>query len=133
VDFLRMIAEVVEHRDVRVAGDLGALRADLLIVPEVLRRERLVALRAVGAQQYAAVRVEGDRAADVWMLRDEGDQRVDLRLAGRERARALLLDLLAPVRREIPVQIEPFLVGLNPKGRPVPVLQYPFRQQAVVS
>src|SRR5438270_397489 len=33
-DLLRMVAEVVEHRDVGVAGDFGALSADLLVGPE---------------------------------------------------------------------------------------------------
>src|SRR5579872_499659 len=110
-DLLGVVAEVVKDRDSGVAGEVGPFLADRLVGPEILGRERLVAQRAVGAEQDAAVGMERDAAGDIGVARDEGDDGVDLRLAGWKRPRAALLVLQPPVRREVAVQVQALLIG----------------------
>ncbi len=57
------------------------------------------------------MRVVADRGADVLVRDDEVDHRPHLGLAGRVGAGADLLELLAPLGREVAVQVEPFGVA----------------------
>ena len=70
-DFLGVISEVVEYRDVRITGCLGAFRTNFLIHPQVFDRQRVVGQMRRRAQQHAAIRVERDRAGNVRVLADE--------------------------------------------------------------
>ena len=133
-DLLGVIAELVEHRDVGIAGQLGALGADLLVGPQVLDRKRVVGHVRVRPQQHAAVGVERDRAGDV------ADAHVMKLTAactsGSEagkRPGAVLLVLLAPAGREVAVQIELLLARLQLERHAVVVLDAPLGQQAIVA
>ena len=132
-DLLRVIAEVVIDRDVRIAGDLGALRAELLVGPQVLGGQRVVGLVRVRPQQHAAVGVEEHRAGDVGMRGDELHRRAHLGLGGRKRPGAVLLVLLPPARGEVAIEVEPFLLRGELVRRAVVVLDAALGQQAVVA
>ena len=131
-DLLRVVLEVVVDADGRVAGELGAQRAQALVDPQVLGRHVVVALRAHRPQDHAAVRVEADGRADVRVLDDEVDHRPHLGLAGRVRAGAALLELLPPVGREVAVQVQPFEVRVGLDHQPVVVLEQAFGHDAEV-
>ena len=99
-DFLRVVAEIVVGGNRRIAGDPGAVLADLLVGPQVFRRHLLIGKVGVRPQQDAAVGVKGDGAGDVRMPRDESGDGGDLRFRGGEGTGAGLFVLGTPVRRE---------------------------------
>ena len=103
---LRVVLEVVEDGDGGVAGQARRLLADQLERAQVAGREVVVVVPGVRPQVDAAEGVVGDVARDVLPIDDRLDERAHLGLRGRVRARAQLLDLRAPVHREVPVQVE---------------------------
>ncbi len=122
-DLLRVVLEIVEDADRRIAGELGAEFAETLVDPQVFGRHVGVGLRAHRPQDDAAVGVEADRRTDVRVLGDEVHHRAHLGLAGRVRAGAGLFELLAPVGREVAVQVEPFEVRVGADLQAVVVAQ----------
>ena len=60
-------------------------------------------------QQHAAPRMEARAAGDVRMPNDEVDDSAHFGLGRRIRAGAKLLELLAPTRREISIQVKSLL------------------------
>ncbi len=110
---LRVVLEVVEDGDVRIARELGRLLAEELVEPQVLGRHVLVGLAREGPQDDAAVRVEAHAGADVRVLHDEVDHRAHLGLRGRIGAGAQLLEFLPPSRGKVAVEVEPLLVAVD--------------------
>ena len=78
-------------------------------MPQVLGVHLVVGQVLERPQQHAAPGVERGAAGDVGVTRDEVDDRAHLGLGGRIRSRAQLLELLAPARREIAVEVEALL------------------------
>ncbi len=115
-DFLRVVLELVPDAHRGVAGELLAERGETFEGPQVLGDHVVVAGRAHRPQDHAAVGVEADRRADVRVRDDEVDHRTHLGFAGRVRAGADLLELLAPEGREVAVQVEPFGVAVDLDG-----------------
>ncbi len=103
---LRVVLEVVEDRDRRIAGDLRRLLAEQLVRPQVVRRVVLVGIARVRPQVDSAERVVREVGSDVRPLDDRLHHRPDLRLGGRVRAGATLLGLHRPLHRKVAVQIE---------------------------
>ena len=102
-DLLRVITELVIDGDVRVAGKLAALRADALVVPEILGVHLRVRQMIERTQQHAAPGMERDTPHDVGMTDDEIGHRPDLGLRGREGPSPELLILLPPIARKIAI------------------------------
>ena len=127
-----MITEVVIDGDIGIAGDLRALRTDLLEGPQVLDRELFVVAIIVGAQQHAAVGVECYPADDVGVRGDEIDHRVYLRLRRRIRPSAALLRFLPPVLGEVAIEVETLLFRLDCDRHAIVILDGAFGQQSVV-
>ena len=105
-DFFRVIFELVEHADRRIAGQLLALLALRLEHPQILRRHFVVGLGTEGPQQHAAPGVKEQAAANIAMAVDELHTGAHFRLAGREITGTQLLAFAAPFFREIAVEIE---------------------------
>src|SRR5512138_147907 len=104
-----MVFEIMEHRDIWITRDLGALLTDLLIRPQILRGELVVRAVIVRTQEDTAHRVEGDRAGDIGMLRDEIDKIARLRLGSRIWTGTALIALGAPACREVAIQVQTVL------------------------
>ena len=130
--FLRVVAELMPDAGRRVAGVLGAERAEAFEGPQVLGHHVVVAHRAHRPQDHTAVGVVADGGADVRVLQDEVDHRLDLGLARRIVAGAELLEFLPPEGREIAVQVQPLGVRVQPHREAVVVLQRALGHQAVV-
>src|SRR5260370_30378172 len=64
-DLLRVVLEVVEDRDGRIAGDLRRLFADPLVRTQVVGRQIVVPTSRIRAQMHARRRVIADVAAYV--------------------------------------------------------------------
>ena len=111
--FLGVVAKVVEDRDVRVAGELGALLRRSSGRSKSSAGKVVVRLVAVRAQQHAAIGMERDAAGDVRVAGDERDHGAHLRLRAGNGPGALLLVLLAPARRKVAVEVEPLLARLQ--------------------
>ncbi len=103
---LRVVLELVEDRDRRIAGALRRLGADQLVGAEVGSREVVVVVAAVRPQMNARERVVRDVAGDVRPRDDRLHVRTRLRLRERERPGAVLLALGFPFDREVAVQVE---------------------------
>ena len=130
-DHLRVVLEVVEDRDRRVAGEPRRLLADELERAEVDRREVVVRAAGVRAQVHAAERVVADVARDVRAIDDRLDERAHLRLRGRIGAGAELVALRHPVRRPVAVQVEALERRRDLHRDAVPVLDRPLGVDAV--
>ncbi len=100
---LRVVAEFVEDRDRRIAGELRPLGADLLVVPQVLGMHLGIGEMIERAQQHAAPRVERHAAGDVGMPDDEIGDRAHLGLRRWIGAGAELLEFLPPIGRKIAI------------------------------
>ena len=84
---LRVVLEVVEDRDGRVAGALRRLLAEELVRAQVERRVVIVVVARVRTQMDARERVVGDVAGDVRPVDDRLDDRTRLGLGDGVRAR----------------------------------------------
>src|SRR5512138_3624112 len=104
-----MVFEIMEHRDIWITRDLGALLTNLLIRPQILRGELVVRAVIVRTQDDTAHCVKGDRASDVGMLRDEIDEVARLRFGSRIWTGTALIALGAPTCREIAIQVQALL------------------------
>src|SRR6266540_4915290 len=103
---LRVVLEVVEDRDGRVAGALRRLLSKQLVGAEVEGRVVVVVVARVGAEMNSREGVVGDVAGDVRAGDDGFDERPCLRLRDGKRARPALLGFGRPLHREVPVQVE---------------------------
>ena len=129
---LRVVLEVVEHRDRRIAGELRRLLADQLVGAQVTRRVVLVGIARVRAQMDTGERVVRDVARDV-RARDDGlDHRARLGLGGRKRPGAGLLALGSPLHREVAVEIESLERRRDLDRDPVVVADRALPEQPVV-
>ena len=102
-DLLGMVLKVMVDRDGWVAGQLCPLLTNGLIRPQILGRERVIGLRAVGPQKHARVRMKRHCVADILVARDKGHQCPRLGLTRGIRPCAKLLALGAPVAGEVAV------------------------------
>src|ERR1700751_3969220 len=103
------IAKLVIDGDVGIAGQLGSLRADSLVMPEVLGVHLGVGQMIEGPQKDAGPGVKGHPAGDVRMADHEFDYRTHLGLRGWKTARPQLLELLTPIPRKVSIKIKTLL------------------------
>ena len=131
-DLFGVVAELLVGADGRVAGQLGALGALRLEHPQVFGRHVHIGVAGKRPQQHAAPGVKGHAAGDVAVPRDEVHHRTHLGLRGGVRAGAQLLELLAPLRRKIAVQVQTLDVVVDLGAEGILVAQQPLRQDAVI-
>ena len=103
---LRVVLEVVEDRDRRIAGDFRGLLAEQLVRPQVVRRIVIVGVARIRAQVDAAEGVVREMCRDVRPLDDRLHHRPDLGLRRRVGAGAALLCFDRPLHRKVAVQVE---------------------------
>ena len=127
-----VVLEVVPDADGRVARELGADVRQPLDHPQVFGCHVVVTLRPHGSQDDAAVGVEAHGGADVGVLHHKVHHGPHLGLAGRVGAGALLLVFLAPVGREVAVQVQPFAVAVGGDFEAVEICQRALGDDAVV-
>ena len=130
-DHLRVVLEVVEDRDRRVAGEARRLLAHELERAEVGHREVVVRVARPRAQVHARERVVADVRRDVLARDDRLDERAHLGLGGRERPGAQLLRLGRPVGGPVAVQVEPLERRRDRDVHAVPVVDRPLGEDAV--
>src|SRR5690606_12958901 len=99
---VRVVAEVVEHRQRRIASHGSAMGSDPIERALVQSGKVAVRLVAERSEEDSAIRMERDARRDVRMARHEVDDRTDLGLARWIRSGTALLRLQPPTRREVP-------------------------------
>ena len=130
---LRVIAELVECADRRVAGNGLAFFALFLISPQIFSGHFSVCKRRERTQQHTAPGMKRKAAGNVLMMGNEVHHCTNFRLGSGIRAGAELFMFLPPARGEIAVQVDPLFILVYLYRVAVVITHRAFGQHAIVN